>query len=299
MRHLDTPPIQTQHLIFNLFGDYVNPRGGAVWTSGLIEVLNSLQVSERAARSTLSRMKSKGWLLAGREGRRSFYALSPRGKAVLDEGAQRLFGPRPSTWDGCWHLVAYSLPQSLRKRRRQLRTRLTWLGYGMLEPGLMAAAYPRAEEVISLVDDLKVQQYVHFFSHTKSELTDSEAIVTRCWNIHDLNSRYEEFIDRHHPTFKALVEKRARDNRLPCSESFAHRFWVTYEYSAFPREDPNLPPELLPDDWRGAEAADLLLKYRSLLQKPAEEFVQDTLPTLQVSLDEIRGEYASPVPVQG
>jgi phenylacetic acid degradation operon negative regulatory protein len=299
MRDFIVPSIQTQHLIFNLFGDYVNPRGGAAWTSGLIEVLDVLNVTERATRSTLSRMKSKGWLWAGREGRRSFYALTQKGKAVLEEGSQRLFGPRASQWDGRWHVVAYALPQTLRKRRHQLRTRLSWLGYGMLEPGLMVAAYPRKEEVITLVDDLEIQPHVHFFTNSKSELTESESIVAKCWDLDELNTRYAGFIQRWQKSYDSLRHKLAQDGHLPCDESFVHRFWATYEYSGFPRQDPYLPPELLPDDWLGLEAADLLRRYRELLQKPAEEFIKETLPIIRITRERAQKGNEASMAVEG
>src|SRR3989304_5713383 len=58
----DRPSIRTQFLIFTLFGEYIVPRGGGAWTAGLLNLLRVLGVSERAARSTLSRMSQKSWL---------------------------------------------------------------------------------------------------------------------------------------------------------------------------------------------------------------------------------------------
>ena len=55
-----TPSVRTQFLIFTLFGEFILPRGGSIWTSSLIRLLDQLGVGERAARLTLSRMASKG-----------------------------------------------------------------------------------------------------------------------------------------------------------------------------------------------------------------------------------------------
>lgn len=271
------PRVQTQFIIFNLFGDYVNPRGDSAWTSGLLDVLEVLGVSERAARSTLSRMKQKGWLQAFKDGRRSAYQLTARGKQLLDEGGRRLFGPRPGAWDGRWHLVTYSLPQAMRSERSQLRIGLSWLGYGLLSPGTMVAAYPMVAEVRSLLRDLEVEPYVDFFSHSRLELKGDEEIVARCWDLPELNRRYCQFIDRHRAAYEELVSNGAPPNDLPRSESFVHRFWATYEFSAFPREDPQLPEQLLPADWRGVEAVEFMAEMRETLKGPAEQFIDSTL----------------------
>ncbi len=271
------PKVQTQFIVFNLFGDYVNPRGDTAWTSGLLEVLQVLGVGERAARSTLSRMKQKGWLLASKNGRRSAYQLSPKGKLLLEQGGRRLFGPRPTRWDSRWHLVIYSLPEELRAARSHLRTGLSWLGYGMLSPGTMIAAYPMEAEVQSLLHELEVEPYVHFFTGSQLEMAENREIVERCWDLPALNRRYTAFIRRHRQALEALLKKKVSNGQLPQDECFELRFWATYEFSAFPREDPRLPQELLPDVWRGLEAADFMDELRAILKVPAEKYIDSNL----------------------
>lgn len=277
MRHKERPAIRTQFIIFNLFGDYVNLRGGTVWTSGLLEVLGVLGVSERAARSTLSRMKHNGWLESTKIGRRSMYTLTEKGKSLLSEGSERLFEPRPVEWDGCWHLVTYSLPQDKRALRQQFKKRLSWLGYGMLEPGTMIASFARKERVITLIDELKVDGYVHFFTKAHLEQLDHKEIVSKCWDLETLNEQYEAFIEKHRPNYKALRDRYQDEGNLSAQDSFTQRFWATFEFSAFPRQDPNLPGELLPADWRGSEAVEFISTYRDLLRKPSETFVSESL----------------------
>ena len=118
------PTLQTQFIIFVLFGDVVIPRGGQIWASSLLSLLHVLGVSERAARSTLSRMVRKGWLKTRREGRHSLYTLTPKGRRLLTEGGQRIFEPRQREWDGRWHLVVYSLPESKQIGRASCRERV-------------------------------------------------------------------------------------------------------------------------------------------------------------------------------
>jgi len=46
--------VSTQFVVFNLFGDYILPHGGSIWTNNLLRLLELLDIGERAARSTLS-----------------------------------------------------------------------------------------------------------------------------------------------------------------------------------------------------------------------------------------------------
>jgi phenylacetic acid degradation operon negative regulatory protein len=222
-------------------------------------------------------MKSNGWLSAIRDGRLSIYQLTNKGKNLLDEGRQRLFGPRPGEWDGRWNLVTYSLPQEMRALRHQLRTRLSWLGFGMLEPGTMIAAHSHQEEVLNIFRELDVDRYVHFFTSAALELPEPDDIVKRCWNLDSLNDRYQQFIARHKKDYLRFQRIFEEQGELSSDESFVHRFWATYEYSAFPRQDPNLPPSLLPNTWRGEEAIELLARYRDLLRDPSERYINQTL----------------------
>src|SRR5258706_14832706 len=89
----ETPNVRTQFLIFTLFGDYILPRGGAIWASSLLALLDLLGVSERAARSALSRMASRGWLIARKQGRRSQYSLTAQGRLLLARSQRRMFEP--------------------------------------------------------------------------------------------------------------------------------------------------------------------------------------------------------------
>src|SRR5690348_16070246 len=107
IERVEAPGARAQFLIFTLFGDYDLQRGGTIWTSHLLCLLDRLGVGERAARSALSRMTRRGWLVARKQGRQSQYSLTAPGRSLLEHGQRRIFEPPLAGWDGCWHLVAY------------------------------------------------------------------------------------------------------------------------------------------------------------------------------------------------
>ena len=225
------PVPRTQLIIFNLYGDYVRHAGGAVWTKGLLEVLGMLGVGQRAARTTLSRMKRRGWLEARRVGRRSLYQATDRAQTLLAEGSQRLFGPRPGPWDGTWTLLTFSLPGERRLTRHLLRTRLSWLGFGSLQPGTLIAAYPRADEVCRVVLELEAAPYLHIFTGARLDSEEQDRIVRGCWDLQAIDARYASFVERYAPLLRRLRNRQARNGALPPQDSFVQRFWATYDYS--------------------------------------------------------------------
>jgi phenylacetic acid degradation operon negative regulatory protein len=52
---------------------------------------------------------------------------------------------------------------------------------------------------------------------------------------------------------------------------------LVHEYRSSPYVDPNLPRELLPDDWLGERATHLFQQYHNLLVEKAEAFVDSVL----------------------
>ena len=271
------PAVRTQFLIFTLFGEYILPRGGSAWTAALLQLLGLLQVSERAARSTLSRMTQKGWLASARVGRNSRYSLTPRGMRVVKEGEVRIFEPRRTTWDGLWHMLVYSIPEGKRRLRGRLRERLGWLGYGRLAPGTWITPNDRREEVRAQLEDTGLMAYAQYFSGLRLHFASNEEIVSRCWDLESLNEDYAAFLETYEPAFHRVRRDDHRGQPKSSAEYFALRFWLTLQYTQFPRRDPNLPPVLQPPGWLGSRASQLFQEFHQLLKEPSERFVSEVL----------------------
>jgi phenylacetic acid degradation operon negative regulatory protein len=267
----------SQDMVFTLYGDYIRHRGGEAWTGSLIELLGLFGLSDQAVRSTLSRMSQKRWLESRRAGRYSFYSPTPRFLKLLEEGAQRIFQHRRDPWDGRWYLLTYSIPESKRHLRRRLRQRLLWLGFGSLNHATWITPRDLRAEVEQVVDDLRVRSYVEFFAAEHWGFASDREIVERCWDLRRLNDYYAAFIARYEPPFQECQARLAVSDGLDPQECFVQRFMLVHEYRSSPYLDPNLPLELLPDDWVGEKAAQLFQKYHDLLVEEAEAFVDSVL----------------------
>ena len=268
---------QSRDMVFTLYGDYIRHRGGEAWTGSLIELLGFLGLSAQAVRSTLSRMSQRGWLTSRKAGRYSFYSITPKFLKLLEEGAQRIYQPRHDPWDGRWHLLIYSIPESKRHLRRRLRVRLLWLGFGALNHATWISPRDLQSEVEQIVDALRVRPYVEFFTVEHHGFSSDEEIVARCWNLGGLGNFYAGFIARYDPPFRRAQAQLRAGGRLDPQECFVQRFMLVHEYRSSPYLDPNLPPELLPSDWPGEKAAQLFRQHHDLLTDGAETFLDSVL----------------------
>src|SRR5699024_9574287 len=74
--------------------------------TSIVFAMKRLGVGESAARSVLQRMTAKGLIDRHKEGRKTFYSLSDRGRRILREGQEKMYsGWQPQGWDGRWTLV--------------------------------------------------------------------------------------------------------------------------------------------------------------------------------------------------
>lgn len=266
------PSTRPQDLVFTLYGDFLLHRPGPVWVGSLIALLEPLGLSETNVRTVLSRMAGRGWLETEREGRRSYYALTPRGRRLLEEGETRIYQPRGDEgWDGEWTLLAYSIPEERRGQRDRLRVRLEWLGFGSLGNGLWITPHDVTARVGEIAEELGVAEHVELFRGPHVGAKDTGALVSRCWDLDSLNERYGRFIDRHLDACVALRE--AGPGSVEPRAAFVRRFNLVHEYREFPLVDPFLPPALQPVNWAGECALSLFNYYHDLLAEPADRFV--------------------------
>jgi len=269
--------VRTQDLIFTLYGDYFLEKGGTAWIGSVIQLLGALDVSEQAVRSAASRMARKGWLDTHRDGRNSYYSLTPRAVTLLTEGAEQIFQQPPEEWDGCWYLVTYAFSDDLSSVRHKLRQRLAWLGFGQLAPGTMISPRDLRPKVRTVLDELDAHDYANYFRADHVDFTGSNSFVRCCWDLDGLRRRYRRFIEKYQPKFEGDCRDLEEGDGRPPVYYFRQRFWLIHDYRYFPFHDPYLPGELLPDSWPGRTAVHLFQSYHALLGDQASAYIDEVL----------------------
>lgn len=263
-------------LIVTIYGLYAREMGGWLSISALIRLLGRLGVDEPAVRSSISRLKRRGIIEAERVDGRAGYALSARAREILDEGDRRIFDrTRASLTDG-WVLVVFSVPESERQKRHTLRSRLTWLGFGTVGPGVWIAPGHLEAETRDTLERQQLSDYVDLFHADYLGFHAVEREAATWWDLDGLDALYREFLDTFAPV---LVGWRARRSRDDEGEAFVDYVRVLTAWRRLPYLDPGLAPELLPRQWSGATAADLFFALRRRLEAPAHRFVEDIRAT--------------------
>ena len=246
--------MKTRSIVFDVFGSYVRYKGGVIGIGDLVEMLRWFAVSEDAVRVTMSRMRREGWFVSRRDGRTSYYALSDRGWAVLDEGRPRIFDRRRDDWSGEWHLVVLTLPdggRGQRDQRDQIRTEMSWRGYAPLAPSTWIASRPRAEGLDSILPE---GTETHLFTSRAPSLAEDQRIAASHWDLESLADDYRAFVLDYEPLMSADHTESLSDE-----EVFVRRTEIIHEYRLFPFRDPDLPARLLPNNWPGHEAHGVFL----------------------------------------
>lgn len=274
---LDMPRAQTggspQHLLLTLLGDYWYGRREPLPSASLVQLLGEFAVTDVGARAALSRLARRGLLMLSKRGRRTYYGLSPRAAAVLQEGRQRIlsFGAKEEPWTGRWTVAAFSIPEEQRDMRHSLRVRLRWLGLAPLYDGVWVSPHDRAAEVAGALADVGVGNATVFLSEVPpGSPTDGDPI--RAWDLSELSGHYEGMISRYEP-----LRRRALHGRIGTAEALVSRTTLMDAWRNFPNLDPELPAELLPAGWPRNRARTLFVELYDGLAMLAEARVRQVV----------------------
>jgi phenylacetic acid degradation operon negative regulatory protein len=259
--------VKPRSLVFDLFGDYLRYRGGAVRLRGLVALMDGFGVPEATVRVVVARMRREGWLESRRAGRESVYGLTGDAWRLLDEGRARIFGRAPGPWDGQWHMVIYSVPEAERALREQLRKRLSWLGFGLLSASVWISPHDRVAQVRAEFAGHASIRLDTLRARSEGAAADRD-MAARSWDLAALDRDYRALLDSYRPRLAAY---RAGGPRGP--EALAERMRLIHDYRLFPFRDPDLPPELLPEGWTGRAAHEVFLEAHGLLRAEAEAHV--------------------------
>jgi phenylacetic acid degradation operon negative regulatory protein len=240
-------------LLLTVLGEYVLPADRPAWTATLVAVLSGFGIEEKASRQALARAATAGFIVAERTGRRVRWRLTDPGRHLLTDGAERIYSfaePAPP-WDGRWLLLSATVPEGQRHLRHQLRTRLSWAGFGSPAPSLWVSPHSRREaEAQRIVADLGLGATALSFTGPFAGIGAQGSLVEQAWDLGELAGRYRSFLDEFAATRPA-----------PGAPTLVAQARLVHQWRRFPFLDPQLPAELLPNDWIGVRAG---LRFREL-----------------------------------
>ena len=272
-QHVDAitaPP--PRRLIVSVYGLYARDRGGWLSVASLVRLMADLGVDGQAVRSAVSRLKRRGLLDAERVGRAAGYRLSAAGLDILAEGDTRIFDRQRARLEDGWLLVVFSVPESERDKRHQLRAQLTRLGLGTVAPGIWVAPAHLETAVSATLERSGLRSFTELFRSRHVGGRPATESVRAWWDLAALRSQYADFLIREQPV---LARWDARD--AGSGQAFADFVRVVTVWRRLPYLDPGLPLDALPAGWEGVAAQELFAVLRARLAGPAREHAMAVL----------------------
>lgn len=237
-------PLRAGSLLITVFGDSIAPHGGAVSLASLIRLAAPFGVSERLVRTSVGRLAMDGRLTCRRVGRQSEYALAEEGAAVFAAAAERIYAIAPPRWDGAWTMIMF--PRWPDGSRDRLRHELRFAGFGEPVAGVFLHPFASLAQAAMLVRELDPDGSAAVLRTDPDVELSGAGLAEHGWDLAGLDRRYRDFIRR----FRPLAAIAAPD---PPS-AFQLRTLLIHEYRRIHLLDPDLPADLLPKAWAGAEA---------------------------------------------
>ncbi|MFF3320490.1 PaaX family transcriptional regulator C-terminal domain-containing protein [Streptomyces sp. NPDC003035] len=265
-------PLRPSSLINTVYGAFLRRLDGWISIADLITLMGELDVDGPAVRSAISRLKKRGVLEPERRDATG-YRLSPTVLPVFDEGDRRIFGSlEPADLADGWAMAVFSVPESERSHRYQLRTRLTWLGFGNIAPGVWLAPGRLLEDARSMLVRLGLSEYVHLFAAEYAAFSDLPDTVSSWWDFPAIQKQYAEFTDTYAPVAARLT---TTESEPEPAEAFRHYVPLLTQWRRLPYLDPGLPTELLPTDWNAVAARQVFQQLHGILLDPSLRHVDE------------------------
>jgi len=211
----------------------------------LNHLLNPFNVTEISLRTTLSRMSRNDIVASRKEGKTVYYSFHKKGERIKLLGAMSFSIPDWSDWDNDWWGIAFSVPETKKEFRYQIRKKLTAYRFVLLFPGFWIRPYNKTEESFFNFNDplikehCKVLIYKEFFEIKNKSIGD-------LWKINKINNNLHKGIDKIREISNIKAE-------LSPELSLIYKMRIGNEIIKLLISDPVLPQQFLPDNWIGVE----------------------------------------------
>ena len=259
-------------LLMTLFGDALAPRKQTVWLGTLIQLAGLFGLSSRLVRTSVYRLVADDWLIASREGRRSYYRLSASGERRVAHARRRIYSPQAPADTPHWTLLMVN--RALRaSTRQQLQRELLWNGYGEIADGVYA--HTEADPA-SLQDILLAHQASHHVCVLQAQgdcgmaTRPLHALRADCCSVPRLEQAWQRFIARFTPA-------QASAHALSGQQAFLARTLLVHEYRRILQRQPILPHALESPDIAHRQARQLFTQLVGQWRARGEHFLDQVL----------------------
>ena len=238
----------------------------------LVALLGEFGVGEAAARRHLARMREDHQLAGTRDGRTTRYRMTgPFGDRARRLGSE--LGTPPPAWEGHYHALLFAVPESRRAYRDRLRRIATYVGYGVLQPGVLISVPDRAAELAGVLSECPADARVTRAT-IGMDVGEAARVAVPAWDLDDVAHTLTGHAER--------LEAALAEPGTPAPDGDTLRRLADLFNALFIDllRDPRLPPELRPADWPFPRLLRAMGEAREKFQPPAVEFLHRRLAEL-------------------
>lgn len=222
-------------MLFSLFCTLRGPSATNIYNQIHIEskALSDLcDFNYQTIKSAFYRLKNKGLISSFKEPE-----ITKRGMGRLKSLLP--FYDDKRVWDGKLYIILYDIPEDKRNIRNLLRDYLPKIGAGYFQRSAWLTPYNPEEVLAKWAREHHLEEKIRIACLQKGELLGRETLkdlVEEVYRLEELNDEYYRFLNK----FKDTSKIKKTD--------------LTVSFMAILQNDPQIPWELLPNDWAGDKA---------------------------------------------
>ncbi len=222
---------------------------------GTIDLLTQAGLDGQSVRTAVFRLKRRGWLAAETRSGVRGYALTEIARSALAAGDEIIWhAPPPADLAEGWCIVSFSVPESARAQRHQLRSQLAALGFGNVGSGVWIAPARRRPAAERMIGELGLLSRCAIFVGAHAGGEPLPDVVADSWDLEAIDDRYRRFIAEYGEVAQGAA------GGATGQEAFVTYLRVVDHWRRLPYRDPGLPAEVLPPDWSAATAGELFVR---------------------------------------
>jgi len=269
--------ISCRTFIVTIFGDLVSQHGHWIWLGSLIETLAPLGFKERLVRTSVFRLVKEDWLQVKKVGRKSYYRYTETANNHYIKAAKRIYSGDSRVAENNWLILLPSFVEE--PKLSSLKRQLNWLGFSSIASG--AYAHPNCDQD-SLNETIKELELVDSVIVFSAKTIDQQSLIVLKnlvhykWQIDALQQRYQLLIDTYSPFAKMLKS----NNKINDQQSLSLRTLLVHEYRRILLTDHELAEDMLPPNWKGHEANQLVEKLYAKLSKSSTRYICSHLQSI-------------------
>ena len=254
---------RSRTVVVSFLGSFVRRMGNWMPIAGTVDLMTQFGLDAPSVRTAVFRLKERGWLVSESRGGARGYALTAQATTTLAAGDEVIWHARqPADLADGWCVVNFSIPESARTKRHQLRAHLAHLGFGNIGTAMWIAPARMQAAAEKAIAELGLDKYAAIFVGNYIGTQDLSTLLYQSWDLADIDRRYREFIARYDEVAHDLEAKVAIDPE----QAFVTYLGVVDHWRKLPFRDPGLPRELLADDWSAPTASALFEKLVVILE---------------------------------